>query len=251
MHTVHMSQSRFESTRWTLLQKACESSGSPTQELALDELCQAYWKPLYWFVRRGGHSDEDAADMVQGFFAVLLERGDMAKADRRKGRLRTFLLALLKGYLSDQRKHANALKRGGGVPHIEIEATSGEDWISQTHIDAPTPEAGFDHAWAKLLLERALGQLREEARSKNREAILDRLCPHLLGESDAPLTAAAKDLNMSEGNTRVALHRLRTRFRERLREEVAQTLPEGQAVEPELRYLAQVLSRHTAEVESP
>ncbi|MEM7387763.1 MAG: sigma-70 family RNA polymerase sigma factor [Verrucomicrobiota bacterium] len=211
--------SDFQETRWSLLQQARRIDAPETRQRAINELCTLYWKPLYWFTRRQGHSPEDAADLVQGFFAALLDRGDFERADRRKGRLRSFLLAMLKGYLSDERKRNRAAKRGGGVMPVSIDTTEGERLLKSLNIDqGGLPDTVYDRIWARLVMDRCLKQLESEFEKKNRSSLFEELKPHLFARGEG-MDSVADRLDMSEGTVRVTLHRMRGRMRELLREE--------------------------------
>lgn len=235
--------SQFQETRWTLLQRARDEADPEVKRRALDELCVLYWKPLFWFVRRQGHGPEDSADLVQGFFAVILSRSEFDKADRRKGRLRSFLLAILKGYLSDDRKRAGAQKRGGGAKFDSIDSEEGERMMeSMAGTDAGLLETGYDRVWARTVLDRAMGRLEDEMTAKGRDALFGRLKPAILGVEPASFGSLAEEYGMTEGAVRVFLHRLRNRVAELLRAEVADTLQPEESVEAELRYLAELVA---------
>ena len=156
----------------------------------MNELCDLYWKPLYWFARRQGYNAEDAADRIQGFFHWLITGEALQTADQRKGRLRSYLLALLKGYLSDQRKYAGAIKRGGGAATLAIDAVSGEEWLQEVNADKqPANEAGFDRVWAQSLLDSCLNTLREQRNKKGQAALFDTLKPYPARRSGRPANA--------------------------------------------------------------
>ncbi len=227
---------RFHTTRWSLVTRA---GGAPEEaRLALGELCEAYWYPLYAFLRRRGEGEEDARDLVQGFLAGLLERGQLG-ADQARGRFRSYLLGALGNHASNARRHANADKRGGGQTH---ESLDGEGRYALEPDHGETPEALFDRAWALLVLERALERLGEEYTQRGRTDTFEALRATLTGQAPDHERAAAQ-LGTSAGAVRVTVHRMRGRLRELIRAEVAQTVGEGDEVEDELAVLLAALGR--------
>jgi len=225
-------QAGFAPTRWSLI--AAAQGRSEPARAALGELCQLYWYPLYAYLRRRGSSEQDAQDLVQGFFADLLAREALSAADPARGRFRSFLLASLGNHLSHERERAHAQKRGGGARPLSIDWLSAEERFRLEPAAADTPERAFERAWAAALLERTLARLEQEFEAKGRGALFRELRERL-GErsrqaSDPPAL-------------RVTLHRLRKRYREILREEVAQTVARPEDVDEELRALFEVFSR--------
>lgn len=237
---------RFLTTRWSVV-LAAGSATSPARRVALEDLARAYWYPLYAYARRRGLSRDAAADRAQGFFALLLERDDFARADPSRGRFRAFLLTAFKNHLADEHHREQAAKRGGGRIPISIDADSAEHRLAHEPIDGDTPEAAFDRAWVAELIERTFGRLRAEQARIGREALFDRLRPALAAEDDAPRFAlVARDLGVSENSVKVAAHRLRKRYGELLRDEIASTLPDpsdAAAVEDEIRELFRPFER--------
>lgn len=214
--------SPFPTTRWSVVLGAAQMSGPPAR--AIGELCEAYWRPLYAYLRRTGMSPEDAEDTVQGFLSTLLSGKSFARVDRERGKFRSYLLGALRHYISDQRTRARAQKRGGGV--VPIALTIDRDDAEAT-LDIPddrTPEGAYAHAWGLQVLDRARARLRSRYADGGRLAVFEALEPFLLG-ADAPrYRVVASQLGMTEANARVAVHRLRARFGAALREEVADTL---------------------------
>jgi DNA-directed RNA polymerase specialized sigma24 family protein len=227
----------FATTRWTLV-RAAGQGVSPSADEALDVLCGAYWFPLYAYVRRHGFSKEDAEDMTQAFFSKLLERNDFARLRRENGRFRAFLLAALKHFLSNERDRAGRLKRGGNITHISLDWQRADTQFQIADGNQVSPDAAYDREWAVALLERVIVSLREECAAEGKGERFDHLKSYLtLEKGGIPYASAAAALAMDEGAVRVAVHRLRKRYRELLRHEVAQTLADPAMVDEELRVL--------------
>lgn len=210
---------------------------------ALGKLCQTYWLPLYAYVRRVGHSPEDAQDLTQEFFARLLERNTFAQADPERGRFRSFLLASLKNFLASEWEKARAQKRGGGAQMISLQLDTAETRCARLAAPGDTPDRAFDRQWALALLDAVLGRLRQEYTDAGREHLFVGLKDTLSGgRSEIPYRDLGAQLGMSEGAVKVAAHRLRQRYRELLREEIANTVSGPEQVEEELRQLFAALS---------
>ena len=232
----------FTSTHWSLVLTAGHKS-SPGSQAALETLCKKYWYPLYAHVRRRGHSPEDAQDLTQDFFARLLRKEYLRRADRKRGRFRTFLLTSLQRFLVNDWEKSRSQRRGGGQSLFSLDKEKTEGRYLAEPAEEATPEKIFEKRWAVTLLEQVLFQLREEFASNGKEDQFDRLKVLLWGEKDAPPYAdVAADLGMSEGALKVAVHRLRQRYRELLRLEVAQTGASPAEVDEELRHLISVMS---------
>jgi RNA polymerase sigma-70 factor (ECF subfamily) len=227
---------RFATTRWSVV-NAARDPAEPLAREALAALCAAYWYPLYAFIRREGHSAHEAADLAQGFFARLLENDGLVGVDRRKGRFRSFLIASCKHFLSNERDRARTLKRGGGRQLLTIDARDAEGRYVREPAHALTPERLFDRRWALTLLDHVLDRLGEELASEGKGPLFEALKPALMGERSMPHAQLAEELGMTEGAVRVAAHRLRTRYRELLRDEIAQTLDDPDDVDDEIRDL--------------
>jgi len=209
---------------------------------ALENLCQTYWPPLYAYVRRRGYSPEDAQDLTQEFFARLLERNAVASVAPKKGRFRSFLLASLNHFLTDEWDKARAQKRGGGKV-ISLDLQNAETRLGEIPVENFTPEKAYEHRWAITLLEQVYQRLGEEYREQDKTALFDALRFTLAGKSNAaPYAELARKLVMSEGAVKVAVHRLRQRYRALLRETIADTVSSPDEVEEELRYLFRTLA---------
>ena len=232
----------FATTHWSLV-LAARGRPSPDARAALADLCRVYWYPLYAFVRRSGHDATTAEDLTQEFFARLLEKGWLGQADRTKGRFRSFLLAACKHFLTNERDRARALKRGGGKPPLPIDFGGADERYAREPADELTPERLFERRWALALLDQVLVDLRAEYAAAGRGALFDRLKAHLGGAADsAPYESVAVELGMTAGAVKVAAHRLRQRYRDRLRDAIARTLNDPAAVDDEIRHLFAVLS---------
>ena len=238
------SEAGFATTQWTVVLSAGDP-GSPQAATALEALCRAYWYPLYAYVRRRGYSPADAQDLTQEFFAHLLEHHWVARADRHKGRFRSFLLTAMKRFLANEWDKVKTLKRGGQAQRVPLPLDAAETRYTQEPADTSTPEQVFEKRWALALLESVLGHLREEYVRDGKATLFDTLKPCLLGSRELqPYAAVAAELHMTEGAVKVAVCRLRERYRDRLREEIAQTVASPADVEEELRHLFRVLARH-------
>lgn len=236
-----MAAARFATTRWSLV-LAAGATESPARREALASLCALYWPPVFAFVRGHGHAPEAAEDLTQGFFARLIEKGDISDADREKGRFRSFLLAACRHYLANERDRASARKRGGGRPVFSIDAADAEERYARALAHTQTPEAAYERQWGLTLLAGVLDDLRDDYAATGRERVFERLKGFLTGADDAAAyPAAAADLGTSEGAVKVAVHRLRARYRAALRARVAETVSSEDAVGDEIRYLIRVL----------
>ena len=213
----------------------------PQAAEALENLCRAYWYPLYVFVRRQGHSPEDAQDLTQDFFSRLLEKNCVAKADRDRGKFRTFLLRSLKNFLVNEWKRAGRLKRGGSVEFLSIDTDLAEDRYAVEPSKDSSPDAAYEQRWAVTLIEQVLAALRQEFNAAGKAGLFDELKGFIWGDkSTAPYAEIAGRLNLAEGTLKVAVHRLRQRFRELLRAEVAHTVARPEDVDDEFRHLISV-----------
>jgi RNA polymerase sigma-70 factor (ECF subfamily) len=227
----------FATTHWTVVLAAGQSS-APQADRALEELCQTYWYPLYAYVRRRGCTHEDAEDLTQGFFARFLERNYLEGVSSEKGRFRAFLLASLKHYLSNERDRANRQRRGGAIPNLSLDWQNADSRYQINPPDDLTPDKIYDREWALALLERVISRLRDECAANNQARLFDQLKPFLTVDKGAvPYAQAAAELELAEGAVRVAVHRLRRRYRGLLRDEIVQTLADPAQVEEEMRTL--------------
>ncbi len=240
---VSATEAWFTTTHWNVVLAAGRQKSALAGE-AMEVLCRSYWTPVYAFLRRNGKAYADAQDLTQEFFAWLLERDVISAADRERGRFRSFLLGTLRHFLSAERERSMALKRGGGSIVLSWEELSPEQRQCLEPADAGTPEDDFDRRWAVTVLERAMTRLRAEQEATGKAAEFDRLKALLLGDkSDEGQAALAESLGLTAGALRVSLHRLRQRFRETVRSEVAHTVANPAVIDEELRHLAAVLSK--------
>jgi len=230
-------------TRWSMV-VAAASHDEPSRRAALEELCSAYWYPLYAYVRRSGFDAHSAADVTQNFFARILEREDLRRVDRERGRFRAFLLTALKHALVNRRENERTLKRGGGRNAFSIDADEAETRFHREPRDERTPESAFERAWAEAVIARALDRLRDEQARIGRGNLFDDLAPALAADDDAlPYAEIAAQNGTSENAVKVAVHRLRKRLGELLRDEVSATLENPAEVEPEIRELFAAFGR--------
>ena len=215
---------------------------SPAAEEALEDLCRTYWRPIYAFVRREGARPEEAKDITQGFFALILERKDFSSVRQEKGRLRSFLLAALKHFMANERRDAAAIKRGGGRTQIPLDWIESDDAGEFDRSDMLSADVLYDRRWAFTVLDRVFARLREESRAAPNKPLLERLNTLLSDEPDRPSQAdIAREFGMTENAVKQAFHRLRERYRQLLREEVAHTVATPAEIEEELRHLIAAL----------
>ena len=232
---------RFATTHWSLVVSA-GSDSTPEGRAALESLCASYWYPLYAFARRGGSEAHAAQDLVQGFFAELLEKDWIRQADRSRGRFRTFLLAAFRHHASHEREKARALKRGGGRPVLPLDFEAGEGRYLLEPADERTPERLFERRWALTLLDEALTRLREEHERAARLDLFEALRGTLVaGGAPSSWAEVGERLGMTEGAVKVAAHRLRRRYREVLRRAIGETVADPSEVDDEIRHLMESL----------
>ena len=233
----------FTATHWSVVLAAMQQD-SPQAAEALDKLCRTYWYPLYAFVRRQGCRPEDAQDLTQGFFAHLLRKDFLSGVGPEKGRFRSFLLACLKHFLADVWEKARTAKRGGTVPELLLDLDQAEErYALEARVEA-TAESLYERRWALDLLDHVLDRLRHEALASGREAVFDQLQGCLLCERPTETYAQlGARLGLSETAVKVTVHRLRQRYRELLREEIAHTVARPEEIGEEMRYLFAVVSR--------
>jgi RNA polymerase sigma-70 factor (ECF subfamily) len=218
--------------------------GTPSESrAALSTLCALYWYPLYAFTRRQGHGPEDACDLVQGFFTRLLEKNQLAVVDRQRGRFRSWLLASLKHYLSNEWDREQALKRGGGQAPLPIDAENAEGRYGLEPSHGLTPERLYERRWALTLLEHVLSSLEDECARLGKQRLFEKLRGTLAGDVEqVAYPQVAEALGMSPGAVRVAAHRLRGRYRELLRAEIAQTVERPEDIDDEIQQLLAALA---------
>lgn len=233
----------FPPTQWTLV-LAAGATPSPESAAALERLCASYWYPLYAYARRCGHSPCDAEDFTQEFFARLLEHNWIARADRDRGRFRSFLLTAMKRFLANEWAKVKTPKRGGGACLVPLQLDTAETRYSREPADTSTPEQVFERQWALLLLESVLERLRVDYARQGKGALFETLQPCLVGSREAqPYAALATQLGMTVGAVSMTVGRLRERYRECLKEEIRQTVASAAEVDGELRHLFRVLAR--------
>jgi RNA polymerase sigma-70 factor (ECF subfamily) len=227
----------FATTHWTVVLAAGQGR-TPQADNALEELCRTYWYPLYAYVRRRGYTHEDAEDLTQGFFERFLERNYLEGLSSEKGRFRAFLLASLKHFLANEWDRAHCQKRGGDAPTLSLD-WQGADSRYQINVpDDLSPDKIYDREWALALLERVITRLRDECLAGEQSRLFDQLKPFLtMDKAAVPYAQAAAELGLAEGAVRVAVHRLRKRYRGLLRDEITQTLADPAQVEEEMRTL--------------
>jgi RNA polymerase sigma-70 factor (ECF subfamily) len=237
----------FSSTHWSLV-VAAGQLGSPAAKEALSELCRQYWVPVYGYIRRRIGDLHEAQDLTQEFFQQVLERKFFAQADPSRGRLRAFLLTALRNFLANQRQKARAQKRGGGQTVLDADLwrpdfADGESRLALDRADENTPEKLFDRQWAIALLDQVVAKLQAESVAADRQLQFDVLKPLLAGarDADTDYRQAATQLGISVDAAKMAATRLRRRYREVLRDEIAQTVLQPEDVDQELRYLFEAL----------
>lgn len=237
----------FETTRWTLV-TAAGKRNTPEARRALSDLCRLYWYPVYAFVRRRGYGAEDALDLAQGFFTRLIDKNDLAAADRTRGRFRAWLLTAVKHYLANEWDKATAEKRGGGraVFSFDIDSDDAERRYRREPAHQVTPERVYDRRWALTLLEQALATLEAESGAEGKKELFEALKPTLTadgrdGRDESYMDLAAR-LGTSEGAMKVAAHRLRRRYRDLLRGQIAETVEREEDVDEEIRDLFAALA---------
>lgn len=227
----------FAPTRWSLVHRA--QGTTEEARVALSELCEAYWQPVFRVLRQGGRDEESAREAAQEFFAHVLQGGRIAGADARRGKFRSYLLGALRHFESDRRERERRLKRGGGAVLESLNEPEAADPVAVESLD----DAQFDREWALTLLGRAVDAVGADYSESGKSSQFDRLKPALLGGELPCQTDLARELGLTEGALKVAIHRLRRRFRDAVRNEIEQTLPEGADASEELRYLIEVWSR--------
>jgi DNA-directed RNA polymerase specialized sigma24 family protein len=226
----------FKTTHWSVVIAAV--AGDPESEDALERLCGNYWYPVYAYLRRRGHSPPDAQDLTQGFFAGLLERNGLRTVDPGKGRFRTFLLVSLKNFLANEWDRSKAWKRGGRLRFVSLEAAEGEDRFQLESVQQLTPDRLFEQSWAITLLDTVMRRLKAEFESQGKGAQFQALQVHLSGDRDAPAYAAsAAGLGLGSSAMKMAVLRMRRRFGELLREEIASTVASPRDIDEEIRSL--------------
>ena len=233
----------FATTHWSLVTAARPDEASQTRARhALEELCRAYWYPLYAFVRHRGYSPDDAQDLTQSFFARIIETGGLASADPGRGRFRSYLLGAMKHFLANEWHRARTQKRGGGISFLEWDALEPEARYALEPGQPADPDTTFDREWAMALTARAMELLRVEYETAGKSEPFEALKGSLTGEEPAR-NETAQRLGMTEGAVKVAVHRLRQRYRDLLRAEIAETVAQRSDIDDEMRYLVAALRK--------
>lgn len=237
----------FVPTRWTLILRA--RGESTAARAALGELCEAYYAPVLAFIRSAGRNEDTARDLAQEFFARLLGGHGLDTVDPTRGRFRSFLLGAVKHFLADQHDRGQAAKRGAGQAPVSIQAGAGSHTSTELQIPdpaGPPSDTFFDRHWAQTLVERAINQLAAESKEGGKAEQFQALKPWLLGSVESLSQAeTARSLGLTEGAVKVAIHRLRRRFRELVKTEISQTVADPAQIHEELNYLVEVLSSST------
>jgi len=235
--------SRFATTHWSVVRAAGRPESSRCQA-ALETLCRAYWFPIYSYLRRRGYRRDRAEDYTQGFFARLLEKDGLRLADPARGKFRSFLLVALRHFLANEADRNRAQKRGGGRHALSIDFADAEDRYAIQPAEESCPESAFERSWALAILDRAMSRLQAELVDKNRGNWFEPLKAYLTaGRARTPYRQVAAELSMSENAVKVAVHRLRKRYRELLRDEIAQTVTSEAEIDEEIRDLFAALAR--------
>lgn len=230
----------FLTTRWSVVLSAGHA-GSEAGRASLEVLCSSYWYPLYTYVRRRGHDADEARDLTQGFFTRLFEKQDIQDADPERGRFRAFLLTALKHYLANEWDREQAQKRGGGRVHVSIDMEGADERFGIRARREESPERSFERAWALALLERVLDALRKDYEARGKSETFAALKGFLTTEGTESQAAIAERLGTTEGAVKVAVHRLRGRYREAIRDEIASTLANPADIDAELATLFEAL----------
>ncbi len=233
----------FATTHWSLVVAAQPDEASQSRaRRALEALCRAYWYPLYAFVRNRGYSSSDAQDLTQSFFTRIIETSGLASADPDRGRFRSYLLGAMKHLLAVEWHRVRAQKRGGGVTFLELDALDPEARYALEPARPADPDADFDREWAQESIARAMERLRAESEAGGKGDVFEALKGSLVGEAPARSDIAAR-LGMTEGAVKVAVHRLRQRYRELLRAGIAETVSDPSDIDGEMRYLLAALRK--------
>ena len=236
----HHGPAAFTTTHWSVVLEA--QGESPAAQEALEKLCRTYWRPIYGFIRRQGTGAEDAVDLTQGFFALILERKDLNTVRKEKGRLRSYLLTSLKNFLADETRRALAVKRGKGQRLIPLDDIRERERVDVERSDRLTADQIYERRWALTVLEQVMSQLRDEYRSSGNLRFFEQMKKMLMDEPDRPSQAQiASEFDMTENAVKQAFYRFRQRYQTLLREEIAHTVAMPSDIEDELRHLIAVV----------
>ena len=240
MQQMNVSSAAFTTTHWSVVLDA--QGASPAAQKALEKLCRTYWRPIYGYVRRQGLGIEDAEDLTQGLFALLLERKDLNSVRKQKGRLRSYLLTSVKNFLTDEARHAKAVKRGNGQRLIPLDEIREHERIDVGRSDRLTADQSYERRWAFAVLEQVMARLREEYRATGNVRFFEQMKKMLMDEPSRPSQAqVASEFDMTENAVKQAFYRFRQRYQTLLREEIALTVAIPGDVEDELRHLISVV----------
>ena len=243
INSTPLGSGKFATTHWSMVLAAGDTSASQ-HEQALNSLCQTYWFPVYAFLRQRGHDAHQAEDYTQGFITYLLEKHVLRRAEPACGRFRSFLLGTLKHYLTDERDHAKAQKRGGNHQVLSLDFTDAETKYTIEPADDLSPEKLFDRYWALTVLNQTIRKLKAESENAGKQNLFSTLKIYIASEGGSvPYRDVAKELNMTEGAVKVAVHRLRRRYRELLRDEIAHTVGSEDQIEDEIQDLFAAVAR--------
>lgn len=232
----------FNTTRWSVIESAA-SPDARSADVAMEELCKTYWPAVYAYARCTGNSPEDALDLTQGFFEKVIAGGYFAQADRSRGRFRSFLLTSFKHFFLNEKAKANAVRRGGRVAFIPLDQSTAETQLRIEPVDRNSPDKAFEKQWALALLDDVMMSLRERYEQAGEGRLFDALQPCLAaGRDRLSYTKLGTGIGLSEGAVKVAVHRMRKRYRELLRQKVADTVSDAESAEAELQYLFQAFS---------
>ncbi len=236
-----MSQGSFRTTRWTVV-RAARAKSEPGSSEALAELCEAYWYPLYFFVRRMGHHADNARDLTQGYFLNLMERDYLDTVREDAGKFRSFLLASMKHYLANAKRDAAALKRGGGQMPISLDVDEAEHRYRLEPVDEATPEKAYEKRWALEVIDRARDRLRSDFEGAGKARHFELLSAHLSGSEDGkPYKAIAEELDTTEAAVKMSVSRMRRQFGRALRDQIADTVDSTEDVDAEVKYLLTIV----------
>jgi len=235
------SRSSFRTTAWSVVLAAARNPTSESRN-ALASLCQTYWSPVYAFIRRNGHTRDQSEDLTQAFFALLMEKHFLRDVDRQRGRFRSFLLTAVKHFLANEWDRAHAVKRGGRHLHLTIDVLQAETWYAPAAVDDTTPERLFERRWALSLIDHVMTRLRAEYTAAGKGEQFDQLQMLLTpGEEDARYETVAAAMGVSAGALRMSVHRLRRKYRQVMRAEIAETVSTPEEIDQEIRFLLSVL----------
>jgi RNA polymerase sigma factor (sigma-70 family) len=243
---------RFHTTCWSAILLSAQSE-TPDGQDAREKLCRLYWRPIYAYVRSRGHNPIDAEDLTQGFFLSLLERKAFREVAPQKGKFRSFLLACLKHYLSNEIDRANMIKRGRDITFVSFDLRDSEERYANEPTDELTADEIFDARWGLTLMKGTIERLKEEYQERNKTAEFEALQPFLdsagRGQDTSTCDSLAQQLNLSLGGAKTAIHRFRRRYTEMLREAVAQTVTDPADIDDEIRALCNTLITAKGRVE--